>query len=74
MTETTRRQFIQSTGVATGAAAVAPLLWTSSAQAQWNNVPEPGAKLRVLRWSRFVQGELDAYMANVKRFTEKTGI
>ena len=74
MNDTTRRQFIQSTGIATGAAAVAPLLWTGKAQAQWNNVPEKGAKLRVLRWSRFVQGELDAYMANVKSFTEKTGI
>jgi multiple sugar transport system substrate-binding protein len=28
----------------------------------------------VLRWSRFVQGDIDAYMANVKKFTEKTGI
>jgi len=74
MNDTSRRQFIQSTGVATGAVAVAPMLWTTSAQAQWNNVPEPGAKLRVLRWSRFVQGELDAYMANVKKFTDKTGI
>ena len=74
MNDTTRRQFIQSTGIATGAAAVAPMLWTGKAHAQWTNVPEPGAKLRVLRWSRFVQGELDAYMANVKKFTEKTGI
>ena len=74
MTDTNRRQFIQSTGIATGAAAVAPMLWTSKAQAQWTNVPEKDAKLRVLRWSRFVQGEFDAYMANVKKFTEKTGI
>ena len=36
--------------------------------------PEKGATLRVLRWSRFVQGDIDAYMANVKKFTEKTGI
>ena len=36
--------------------------------------PEKGAKLRVLRWSRFVQGDIDAYMVNVKKFTEKTGI
>ena len=74
MTDTNRRQFIQSTGIATGAAAVAPMLWSSKAQAQWTNVPEKDAKLRVLRWSRFVQGEFDAYMANVKKFTEKTGI
>ncbi len=74
MTDTNRRQFIQSTGIATGAAAVAPMLWSSNAQAQWTNVPEKDAKLRVLRWSRFVQGEFDAYMVNVKKFTEKTGI
>ena len=36
--------------------------------------PEAGAKLRVLRWSRFVQGDIDAYMANVKKFTEATGV
>ena len=28
----------------------------------------------MLRWNRFVQGDNDAYMANVKKFTEKTGI
>ena len=28
----------------------------------------------MLRWSRFVQGDIDAYMVNVKKFTEKTGI
>ena len=36
--------------------------------------PEKDAKLRVLRWSRFVQGDIDAYMVNVKKFTDKTGI
>ncbi|MFM7697134.1 MAG: ABC transporter substrate-binding protein [Limnohabitans sp.] len=74
MTDTSRRQFIQSTSAATGTALVAPMLWTTPAHAQWNNVPETGAKLRVLRWSRFVQGEVDAYMANVKKFTDKTGV
>jgi multiple sugar transport system substrate-binding protein len=36
--------------------------------------PEKGAKLRVLRWRRFVQGDEDAFMAHVKRFTEKYGV
>ncbi|MEO8181627.1 MAG: ABC transporter substrate-binding protein [Deltaproteobacteria bacterium] len=36
--------------------------------------PETGAHLRVLRWSRFVQGDIDTYLANTKRFTEQTGI
>ncbi|WP_077034765.1 ABC transporter substrate-binding protein [Pelomonas sp. KK5] len=36
--------------------------------------PEKGAKLRVLRWSRFVQGDIDAYMVNVKKFIDATGV
>jgi multiple sugar transport system substrate-binding protein len=28
----------------------------------------------VLRWKRFVQGDEDAYMANVKKFSDKYGI
>ena len=47
----------------------------TSAQAQSMSFkPEKGAKLRVLRWSRFVQGDIDAYMVNVKKFTDATGI
>ena len=79
MTDTSfnRRKFLESSAgaaavasVGTGSALFAPL---ASAQ----NVafkPEKDAKLRVLRWSRFVQGDIDAYMVNVKKFTEKTGI
>ncbi|MBK0394045.1 ABC transporter substrate-binding protein [Ramlibacter algicola] len=68
-----RRVFIKKT-TATAAAVTVPMLWPGLASAQWNNQPEKGAKLRVLRWKRFVQGDEDAYMANVKKFTEKTGI
>lgn len=73
---TQRRKFLKTTaGVAAGTAVAAPALWSTSAHAQqWNNVPEKGARLRVLRWSRFVQGDIDQYMANVKKFTEQTGI
>jgi multiple sugar transport system substrate-binding protein len=73
MTEFNRRKFLEGTaGIATlGTGA----LWTPDAGAQTLAYkPEKGAKLRVLRWSRFVQGDIDAYMVNVKRFTEKTGI
>jgi multiple sugar transport system substrate-binding protein len=71
--ETTRRTLLKAGSAALGAGGLigAPAV---HAQAAWNNVPEKGARLRVLRWSRFVQGDIDAYMANVKRFTEKTGI
>jgi multiple sugar transport system substrate-binding protein len=72
-----RRKFLEGSA---GAAAVAGVgtggvLWSPSAGAQTLNIkPEKGAKLRVLRWSRFVQGDIDAYMANVKKFTDQTGI
>src|SRR6478736_2977518 len=70
---TNRRKFLNQASA--GAAAVAlPLMWPTGAQAQWNNQPEKGAKLRVLRWKRFVQGDEDAYMANVKKFSDKYGI
>jgi len=71
-----RRKFLEgSAGVAAttlgGSAAVfAPAVHAQALALK----PEKGAKLRVLRWSRFVQGDIDAYMVNVKKFTEKTGI
>ena len=68
-----RREFLKtSAGVA--AATVGPLIWIKDASAQWSNTPEKGAKLRVLRWKRFVQGDEDQYLVNVKKFVEKTGI
>ena len=36
--------------------------------------PEDGATLRLLRWSPFVQGDEDQWLANTKRFTEATGV
>jgi multiple sugar transport system substrate-binding protein len=72
-----RRRFLEgSAGVATvatlgtGAAIFSPLARAQGAAFR----PEKGAKLRVLRWSRFVQGDIDAYMVNVKKFIDKTGI
>lgn len=73
MSDFNRRKFLEKTSAA-GVAIAAPMLWPSAAHAQWNNEPEKGAKLRVLRWSQFVQGDIDAYMINVKKFTDKTGI
>lgn len=77
MTDFNRRQFLEgSAGIAatatigTSAAVLAPAVHAQSLAFK----PEKGAKLRVLRWSRFVQGDIDAYMVNVKKFTEKTGI
>jgi len=74
MSKFKRRDFLKTSAAAAAGAAAGPFVWAGSAHAQWSNTPEKGAKLRVLRWKRFVQGDEDAYMANVKKFTEKTGI
>jgi hypothetical protein len=69
MSQYKRREFLKTTAGATAGAAI---VGAPSVHAQaWNNQPEKGAKLRVLRWKRFVQGDEDAYMANVKKFTAK---
>ncbi len=60
--------------VAAATATVGPMIWVKDASAQWSNQPEKGAKLRVLRWSQFVQGDIDQYLANVKKFQDKYGI
>jgi multiple sugar transport system substrate-binding protein len=74
VSESKRRKFLQtSAGLAVGAA-VGPLVWIKDASAQWSSAPEKGAKLRVLRWSRFVQGDIDQYMKNVQKFQAKYGI
>ncbi|MFL6694999.1 MAG: ABC transporter substrate-binding protein, partial [Ramlibacter sp.] len=74
MSADNRRKFLKKASA--GAAAVSvPMLWPAGAQAQQLNFqPEKGATLRVLRWKRFVQGDEDAYMANVKKFSDKYGI
>ena len=74
MSKFKRRDFLKSSAAVAAGAATGPFVWASNAHAQWGNTPEKGAKLRVLRWKRFVQGDEDTYMANVKKFTEKTGI
>ena len=74
----TRRDLLKTLGAATViAAAPAGTLWTSMAHAatpKYQVIPEKGAKLRVLRWKRFVAGDEDLWNANTKKFTQKTGI
>ena len=71
----TRREFL---GTAGAAALVGPsaFLLDSSAQAaaDLRFEPEKGAKLHVLRWKRFVQGDEDVWMANTARFISNTGV
>src|SRR5260370_9057784 len=69
-----KRRDLLKAGAGVGAAAAFPIIWGKDAHAGWNSQPEKGAKLRVLRWSRFVQGDIDQYMKNVQAFTAKYGI
>ena len=70
----TRRRFLE--GAAATSALGAGTIWAPAVHAQSAPAykPEKGAKLRVLRWSRFVQGDIDQYMKNVAAFTAKTGV
>jgi multiple sugar transport system substrate-binding protein len=61
----------------TTAAAAAASAWAPSALAQAETLKfdiEKDAKLRVLRWKRFVQGDEELWMANTKKFTDQTGV
>ena len=69
-----RRTLIRASSAVAAAGLASPFFWVKDASAQWNNPVEKGAKLRVLRWKRFVQGDMDAYQNNIDKFTEKTGI
>ncbi len=73
MTETSRRDALKGLGAA-AAVAVAPALLPSSHAADLTFKPEAGAKLRLLRWKRFVQGDEDQWAANTKKFSDTTGI
>jgi len=74
MSKIERRDILKASATAAAAATVGPLIWVKDASAQWSNQPEKGAKLRVLRWKRFVQGDEDTYLANAKKFSEKYGV
>ncbi len=77
MSNIDRRDFLKmSAGLAAAAVAGDVLAQGKKAAAvpTLNLKPEKGAKLRVLRWKRFVQGDEDLWLANTKKFTEKTGI
>ena len=71
----TRREFIGTGAAVAGAAAAGGLSPLAMAQTpSLSYTPEPGAKLRVLRWKRFVQGDEDQFMANVAAFSKKYGV
>lgn len=80
MTDITRRDVSRRRVLKSGAGLAAAGALTGSglirpARAQdMSFTPEDGAQLRVLRWSRFVQGDEDGFMANVDKFTDLTGV
>ncbi len=73
MTKLTRRDFLVSTASIAAASTMGSKALAAS-PGELNYKPEEGAKLRVLRWKRFVQGDEDLWNANTKKFTEKTGV
>ncbi|TIS54544.1 ABC transporter substrate-binding protein [Mesorhizobium sp.] len=71
----TRRDVIRTTAGVAAAGALGSRFGSSAfAQEGLKYKPEDGAKLRLLRWSPFVQGDEDQWLANTKRFTEATGV
>jgi multiple sugar transport system substrate-binding protein len=73
-----RNLLLGATGLAAGAAGAKLVGATPSpafAQASMPTFkPEQGASLRVLRWTPFVKGDEDSWLANSKKFTEMTGV
>ena len=68
-----RRDFLAASAAAAGLAGLG--IRPSFAQAaEPTYTPEEGASLRLLRWTPFVQGDEDAWLANTKKFTEATGV
>jgi multiple sugar transport system substrate-binding protein len=72
MTITRRDMLIGGAGAIAGASLLGQ--GPAFAQAPAKFTPEKGATLRVLRWSPFVKGEEDAWLANTKKFTDATGV
>jgi multiple sugar transport system substrate-binding protein len=76
MRKLTRREALTA-GMAASAAVLenaVPLPRCAQAAPVWERRPESNAQLRMLRWKQFIQGDIDAFHANTKRFTEQTGI
>ena len=69
-----RRDMLLGTAGLAAAGAAGGLVTPAFAQAAPKYTPEKGASLRLLRWSPFVKGDEDAWIANTKKFTEKTGV
>jgi multiple sugar transport system substrate-binding protein len=69
-----RRRFLQLAAVLAAGAGARGAPAQGARTPALNLRPEKGARLRVLRWKRFVQGDEDAWTAHTVKFTKATGI
>jgi multiple sugar transport system substrate-binding protein len=69
-----RRTFLTGTASLVGAAGLSGIGIRPSFAAEPEYKPEAGASLRVLRWTPFVKGDEESWLANTKKFTEATGV
>lgn len=71
-----RRDFLAASAAVAGMASLSPFgIRSSFAQgAEPAYKPEDGASLRLLRWTPFVKGDEDAWLANTAKFTQATGV
>lgn len=77
MTDFTRRDVLRTTTALTAGAMLTGTSlfdWAKAWAAEMPFKPEDGAKLRALRWNRFVESEDVQFDANIKAFAEATGI
>jgi len=80
MSDFSRRDLLKA-GTAIAAAGMLPVDALAQAQkqaapagAEWNVKPEKGAKLRVMRPSKFVQGDETLWLENTKKYQQQTGV
>src|SRR5437870_2458525 len=76
MRKITRREFLKASAgaVAGGVLGVGAGVGIDEAKATadaWTPQIDKGAKLRVVRWNKFVQGDETLWMQNTKKFTEQ---
>ena len=70
----TRRDLLKTTAGASAGLLVPMVTGSSSRAEDVSFKPEEGATLRLLRWSPFVKGDEEQWLANTKKFTEATGV
>lgn len=70
-----RRDLLKTGALLAGTAAAGDRLgWARAWAAEQPFTPEKGAKLRFLRWGKFLDAEDQATTANIRAFTQATGV